>query len=305
MSVNVPDSQWRLTTFGGIPVKVVSRNGSFGEEDASATEVYIIKASNLTAFALESFPLPFTLFGTIFYPRRRFLPSIPTLVTKTISWEALTEGKPTDPFASDPNAPSGTYEEFVKVTIEYGTSEVNDADDGDGSDTDDPKTFLEISSNASVEFLSPPIRSTSKWVYKNASQEEVKEIDVQQSTMQPQTEWNTVWSQIPQGFFNTTLIGRLRSKLGKVNNSVMSLFYDAPIETILFIGWSLREQFTWRTGFSGQPPVQLELKFLEKNIFVTDKNGDVDQVGHNHIWRPGEGWVRMLVNDNPIYQKAD
>ncbi|GAG43069.1 unnamed protein product, partial [marine sediment metagenome] len=122
------------------------------------------------------------------------------------------------------------------------------------------------------------------------------------------------------GFFNSTLVARLRQKLGKVNSTPMTLMFDAPAETVMFIGWTLQEQFTWRSGEAGQPPILLELKFLERN-FVAE---DGVQVTHNHMFRPTgtpagtgfstlnptyPGWRRMLIStssgDTKIYEEVD
>ena len=308
MSVNVPSSQWRGKTEGGIPVLVTGRSGEFGEEDASATETFIIDAENLGAFALESFPLPYVMFGTVFYPRPRWMTSLPALRTKRVRWKGLTDGKPVDPFGNDPDAPTATYERFIEVTIEYGTSPTND----DEADPNDPRTFLEITANASGEFLNSPVRGSMFWDFatKGAGGEEVKQVDVPHTITESLTEWTARWRQIPHQFFTGTLLTRLRDSMGKVNQGVMSLFYNAPAETIMFLGYSMRYQYTWRSGYTGQSPVELELKFLEKN-FMGDRGtslfvpGGEVQVTHNHIYQPGVGWCRLYVGGNPLYKTTN
>ncbi|GAG48349.1 unnamed protein product, partial [marine sediment metagenome] len=160
MSTSLSDpGNWRLTTGTGIPAKILERRGSFTEEAADAQEVYIIKADRLTQFILESFPEPLQLFGTVFYPDRRRMPGAPELHTKRVSWEALVDGVPVDPFGTDPTAESGTYKDDIKVTIDYGTSSSN----GASSSTTDPLTFLEVSAVASGNWEYPPARGDTTW----------------------------------------------------------------------------------------------------------------------------------------------
>lgn len=305
-------STWRLTTPGGIPLRVVDRNGSFAEEGASAQETYIIKANKLTEFILESFPAPQELFGTVLYPEGRRMPGLGVLHTRRISWEALTPGVPIDPFATDPNAIDGTYKDEVKVTIEYGTSANNSAG---ASDPNNPLTFLEVTASAAAEWEYSPARGSNKWEGVTPAGTtlaepdiEVVDRDIPVPMAVPEVEWSVRWSQIPFGFFNGTLMGRMRSKLGKVNSDVMPLFANAPAETIMFIGYTVQQQFTWRSGNAGQPPLILEMKFLERNFIAEDGV----QVTHNHQYRPSgtpagaggpfattnrtyPGWRRVLI----------
>ena len=297
MSTNIDPSLWRLTTPGGIPLKVVERSGSFGEEEATASESYIIEADNLLAFALESFPLPFSLYGTIFYPDRRRMPGLAPLTTKRISWEGFTDGLPVDPFGSDLAASDGTYQDFVKVTIEYGTTPANDQE----QDPNDPKTFLEVSANASGVFLNANASGTAKWDEAGADGVPVQKANIPNTVIENLIEWTTTWSQIPYVYFNDTLVGRLRAKMGKVNSEVMSLFNDAPAETILFLGYSMRNQYTWRDGYTGVSPVQLEMKFLEKGF---ESRGT--QITHNYFYDPDKpGWRKLFLNGLAPYEDED
>jgi hypothetical protein len=94
---------------------------------------------------------------------------------------------------------------------------------------------------------------------------------------------------------------------GQVNNADMTVLHDAPKETVLFLTWSLDQQFTWRDGYAGASPVTLSLKFIEKNFqgFSGESSGHKVQVTHNHLWRPNVGWRRPLVNGEPLYEQAD
>lgn len=295
MSVNVNKSLWRLQTPGGISVKVVSRDGYFTDEGAGASETYIIRTEDLEKFIVESFPPPFLSVGGVVYPRPRVLPGFfNTLLTKRVSWKALTEGRPVDPFATDTGAPASTYDENLEITIEYGTRPMNDSDPDPG----DPRTFCEISSNTSASFITPQGRGADKW----GNGDPVKEADVTVPLIESETEWTVRWPQIPYQFMSNTLISRMRSMIGKVNSGAMVLFHNAPAETILFIGFSMQQQFTWRSGHSGKSPVVVEMKFVEKNFVATTGT----QVTHNHIYRPGFGYQRYKINGTlDVYAQAN
>lgn len=300
MSFNPDVDTWRLTTLGGIPIRIEARSGEFGEEDASATEVCIIQASQLLDFIAEALPAPVTVSGIPEYPIRRGLPGLTSLRTKKISWEGLTPGRPVDPFGTDPNAPNKTYEQFLRLTINYGTSPNND---NDQPDQQDPKTFLEISANASGEFITTPPASSAFWKFADEASggEPVKERQVPNTIPVPELEWNVRWSQIPFDFFGDSLLSSLRSGLGKVNSSPMSLFFDSPTDTILFIGFTIRQQFTWRTGRGAQPPLQLEMKFLEKNFTASDGT----EVTHQHVYRPNKGFQKLYIDGNLSFQQTN
>jgi len=298
MSVNIDKSLWRLTTLGGVPLKFESHKGTVSEEDASMTETYVLKAEDLDDFLTETFPAPTLYLNGLLYPAKRKAPGT-TLQTTTVSYESLT-GKPIDPWNADTGAPAGTYDDDIRITVEYETSPTNDQD----PDPNNPLTFLEISANASGSFLAVEARFAD-WqpppFPTGGAAVPVTEIDVPQTLTETETEWSVRWSQIPWGFIDATLLGRLRTKLGTVNNAPMTLFHAAPTETVLFLGYSYRQQFTWRPGNAGQPPIELELKFLERN-FTTNFG---ERVTHNHLYRPGFGYQRMTVNGRPLYLQSD
>ena len=300
MSVNVDPSEWAFRTPGGIPYKAVELTGSFGSEDATVTEVILIQASQLLAFVTESFPLTYPFTGTSVSPQRRTLPGLAPLLVKSIRYEGHTEGRPIDPFDGYPDVPANTYEPILKLTIEHGTSPAND----DEQDPDDPSTFLEITANAGGVFLAvEPANAT--WVGIEAlgepKSEAVKEKNIPQTQTEPQTEWSVRWSQIDPDFFDDTLMAKLRDKLGKVNGGAMTTLYNAPAETVLFMGFALREQYTWREGSAGKPPVQMDMKFVEKNL----KTPEGVQVTHNHVYRTGKGYRRLLIDGKPLYAETD
>ncbi len=288
MSVNVPASEWRLSTAGGIPYKLISRDGNFDAENAEAQEIYLIRAGDLLAFIAESFPLPVVFLDSLAYTPRRYFPGMPSMPSQRVTWKTHTEGLPIDPWNVDSGAPDGTYLGIVEVTIDYATTSLEDPDN------DDPRTFLEISSNAAGNFLAVPVRGNAYWldIVGDVVDVEVKESDVPQTVIENNVEWTVHWPQIPFDFFDGELIPRLRSKMGKVNDTPMELLHNAPAETMMFLSYTTSQEYTWRSGFAGRTPIALDMKFLEKNFLDADDN----QVTHNHVYRPGVGWRRMGIN---------
>jgi len=295
MTITVPSNQWRLASEGGVPVRVVSRSGTFESNESTATETFIIRGNQLMAFALESFPPPIYVGGLFYYPRSRSMTSLPALITKRISWKSAVDGKPIDPFGNDPSAPNNTYEGDVEVTIEYGTSPGNDTP----PDPDDPSTFLQITANASGEFLVLPA-AFANMTWADFPGIPITRPDIPHTITQSLVEWNAHWSQIPYDYLTDILVAKLRDKLGKVNSGVMPLFYDAPANTIMFTGYTISQQYTWREGYTGKSPVEMDFKFFEKNF----ESGGVS-VTHQHIYRPGGGWDRLLLNGDPLYDSTD
>lgn len=303
MSVNVNPSTWRLRTAGGIPYLKKSLDGEFSIEDSSASETYIIQASKLEAFALECFPCNVTLGGYLVFGRERQLPGVTGLYTKKVKYKGLTDGKPIDPFGVDSGAPDGTYEQFLEITIEYGRSELPDGD----QDQDDPQTFLEISSSATTNFLADTEGATgaawgTPYGSTDATNSSNVDVDVPGTVVETTIDWSFRWPQVPYAYFSDTLIARMRSAIGKVNNGPTALFHNAPAETILFLGYSINQSITWRrdTGVA-VPPLNIDFKFSEKSFLDSAGN----QVTHNHMYRKGVGWRRLYVNGGPIFSQTN
>ena len=312
-------ADWRLTSPGGIRHKLISQSGSVGEEDASWKMVILIRAADLRAFVLEAFPRP-TFAGSILYPRRFYPYGLPALKAVGLDIEGFTPGRPIDPFGADPHASLETYEPYLRVTISFGTGPENEA-----PDPADPFTFLDVSAQASGQFLTAEVSGDSiDWENYEGDDEKPTEQDtpIEQKVSSTEVEWTCKWSQIGFAWFRDTLIPRMRSMIGKVNSDSMVLFHNAPAETILFDSWSMGYQYTWREGYAGTSPVSLQLKFVEKNFEWTggptelESGGSAEsessqsevftvQVTHNHLWRPNVGWQRLLINGNSMYEQTN
>jgi len=304
MSIHIDPSEWNLSTDGGIPYKLLEGfpRGSFEDENADSEEQYIIRASDLSAFVLESFPPHIIMGGNAFlFQANRAFPSLSTLRSRRVSYEPLEQGKPTDPYNTDPNASDGTYAEFLRVTISYSTGK------GEDFDPNDPFTFLEITADASGEFLMLPVRSgESEWRDPDIPvvpdfDPVVKGLNAPVSQMIPEIEWTVTWSQLDHTFF-AILLPLMRENLGKVNLTPMPLLYFAPSQTLLFAGFNMRGQESWRGDQGGISPVQIEMKFIEKHLLI-----DGEIIGHNHFWREEDGRFTELKirGDEPVYRRAN
>lgn len=301
MTIQVPGSEWRLN-LGGIPVKLISREGVFGKDDAESKEVYVIRAANLLEFVTLSFPVPYTYLSTVYYPGDLSMPGMPQLRCRRISWKGFVDGRPVDPFGVDVEgvADGKTYEGDLEISIDYSTNPLNSG----SPDPSNPLTFLEVSANASGSFINVPVKGSATWegaITLGEDDTEVKDIHVPQTVPSPEVEWTIKWSQIPFDFWTNSLLSRLRDNLGKVNSGTMAIFADAPEDTMLFIGWSFHQTYTWRTGLSGQPPGTLEMKFLEKNFISVEGI----QVTHQHLYKPGKGWRRLLIDSAGQFAATD
>ncbi len=147
MAGNLEDSsKWRLKTSTGIPYKVLSMDGSLGVEDANISVTMLIEATNLLAFAAFLMPPPISV-GNIEYPTFSSLAGIPQIAVKNIRFRSFDDSLPIDPFSADFAAPGSTYFPVIQVDINYQSSKT------DSATQQDPFTFLEISGNATGQFL--------------------------------------------------------------------------------------------------------------------------------------------------------
>lgn len=302
--------QWRLALHG-VDVALIERSGVFGalDEQSSATEKYLLESTRLLEFVSRAFPPP-VVRGNRITPRTTFMPGLPFLRTKRIVWKAHVPGKPIDPFSTDLAAHVGdlseTYGDVVEVEVQYQSSTITE-------DDDDPRTFLEISANTTGEFIHGGALKCFWANNRTSSQVSAvpnKRISVPVTLTVPETEWTLRWPLVSSEFFENTLIGRLRSVLGKVNSSSFSILFDAAPETVMFVGFDYRE----RQSFTGTESatlvstrfVEVTMKFLEKH--VEDQAGRIR--GHNDFWEPGIGWRYLLCGTKvgqlqPIYARTD
>ena len=303
-----PSTEWRITSPGGIKYRFEKQTGTFSYENAEVTAVFIIDSYNLLALVTEMFPGAIILGGSFYYPQPPGVAGLSTLIPKKLDYEGLTEGGPTDPFGADSGAPAGTYEPYLRVTVTFGPRPENSAQQNPGN----PETFLEVSLNAGGRFLSSPLpggkasgtAGTSEWVTAGddaADDTKVNEANIGFTVTETIVEWSVKWPRIPYAFWDSTLIGRLRDMLGKVNSSSIGVLRNAPANTILFLSFSATQNFTWRDGFVGTPPLTLSMNFVEKNF----KSSKGIAVTHQHMYRPGFGWRKIKINDEFLFETAN
>lgn len=316
-------STWRLQTEGGIPYRLVSREGAYTSKDASASEVFLIRASDLDAFAAEVFPSPRIVGSTLVYPPFRRLPGT-NVPAANISWSTHIEGLPVDPYGQDPSASEGTYHPILQVTVEYNTtdpeSKKEQKKNGKDSNPEDPDTFLTITSNTSGEFLHS-MAPRGEWNEQDGEFEEeiVDEDDPNSQSPRnvmvpmivtvPETEWTVRWEYVFTDMFRQRLQWKLRKLLGKVNAEVMPVFNFALPGTILFVGYDVEEDYAWRE-IDGQVETitHLTMKFHEK-LVTQDlaKPGPIFKKavhGHNSFWRPEKGGWSVLILNKDTGRKA-
>ncbi len=298
-SVYEDPSSWRLRTSGvkRVPYRIISTEGDIEAEAASAQMKILIPADRLLDFAHEMFPPVYMSGGFPRYPARGRIGGTP-LQAFRIHWKGHIDGKPVDPLGIDRNPPEGTYQDVCEVTVRFQTLDANQ----DEPDPNNPETFLDISCSGAGEFIHTTAPD-GEWTEEEGGEEtpgdgEPNELmSTAVSIMVPETEWNVSWPRVPVQHWVGALKSKLRAALGKVNSRNMPIFFDAPPETILFLGYSMSRQYTWREQ---QPPFKLDLKFLEKHV-----SGDGGVYGHNHFWKADEGWMRLLINEKPVYASGD
>lgn len=323
-------ANWHLRTAGGIPYRLVEGypKGSFDEDDCKVEEKYIIQARDLMSFVTESLSdLQVRPGGQWFYRPARRLPgpaaTTPYAVTQRVSFEPLDGTRPCDPFLADvPPPSSGTYGEFLTVTIEYLT----------GKSDDDWPGMVELSVTSASEFMVIPSKSlTFKTPEKNAdgtayvgpANPPVKDPKIPYTMLLPSLEWSVKFPRVPLAHWADSM-ALASDLLGCVNDRPMQVMVARWPETVLFVGFSLDLKWNWRQR---QPCFSVELKFLQKEITESwdealiadawiattpDPTGFIDGwewwvKGHNHSYNPATShWDRLRrPDDTPLYKLAD
>lgn len=299
---------WRQKTVGNIPYRTVSHEGTMTFEKVDATEEYLVAASDLQAFIRELFPLPVIKNGIPLYQYRP-MPGSLRITASSVSWKSHDQGLPVDPWGADPNAPNGTYYPVCLVTVRYDDEVTKPDGNEENPDENDPKTFLEISANSAGDFIHSPIPNSS-WEQTTGTSEPTSNTtpNAPVQLIVPETEWTLNWPRVSNQFFEDILITRLRDAMGKVNSDIYPLLYNAAAETLLFVGWTMSEerQFLFNDETNQvqflRPPLKVSVKMLEKQVeYIVGSTTHI--AGHNHVWRPGYGWRRLLFDGvTPLHQ---
>lgn len=318
-------ANWRLRTNSGIPYKFIGMKGNFGSETASIDWTALFRSVDLIPVMKELFPGPIQ-FGNITIPQAGVMPGAPGLVAQRATFKSQDDGKPIDPLSNDLAAIGTlTYHPYIEVTVTFAPNNKNEAD------PDDPRTFLEVSSQESYEVLYTPPGDTKLADETNSAGDSDEEPgdgpvdpdtgevngvvteDSEKRTNQnptlpcsriiPTTEWSVRWRQVPYLYYRNVVAHRLRLVGGRVNSQTIPFLYGAAPETVLFAGHSTQEVYSWRDDNVNAAPIDLTLKFIEKRIVW---RGII--CGHNHIWEPGKGWKRAYIGENkdePLYRRTN
>jgi len=300
-SIYEDPNSWRLQTGGtGVPYRIIGMSGEFDPENANAQMELLIPASKLVAFATEFFP-PVTYSGG--FPLYRSFGKIygTPLYAQKIRWKGHVDGVPVDPFGVDPTASDDTYQKVCHLTIDFATM-----NEQDQSDPAQPETFLEVSCTGGGHFIHADapgaIWKLNETTVEPVEADRIVGPDIPMGMTVPTTDWDLSWPRVPYTYWTGTLIAKIRAALGRVNTSTMAIFANAPKGTILFVGYSLKRSYSWRSGVTYQSPFNLNMKFQEKRI--VDAAGTVR--GHNDFWKPGVGWRYLTHKDGtPVYRYHD
>jgi hypothetical protein len=327
-------------------------------DSQTATEVIIVRASDVEAFRSEAMPPPLFIEDISILPLYRRMPGT-QLLLDSMSGRPFNPDLPGDPFKlsnedtrtghqheafdNDPenkstfgdftnaSAPDGTYSDFYELTLNY-SSQFQSNDNQE--DPNKPETFLEVTKNAGGQFLSiPPVNTSTNegavptspgetgGTVTKADGSSASEEDIPNETNQdqnqgitftiPTIEWTMNWPRVLNPRFD--VINRM---IGSVNASFMPVFDNAPIETVLFAGYTAKRNYLW-VGFGNTlQPYSLSFKFSQRMIqrsnsdistFATVNQDDVRVFGWNHQFSPTKGeWVRIIMaNGKSLFDRQE
>jgi hypothetical protein len=312
-----PDFDFRLQTAGGIEYRLMAGYPKIHQSDdgVSATEVYLMRASDVASFLFESFPLDLMIGGQII-PVRRPMPGAGFLVTKNVDIEPLDEERPMDPFGNDSSAPVNTYNRYAKVTITYEVTKESEEDDPQ-RDPLKPEEFLEHSFQGTTEAI---VVRPEKITHKDAAGTTVesvapshadpfiKEVPIVAHTLRWKYVVNPDWDAIIQ-------------KLGTLNDRTFTIWrstdrkykWDIPKHCLHFSGISGSVKYLFVRNKSGarviMNPWQLDFQFNERCAYDKVANTGADQrITWRMVWRPKLGWTVVTMgraSDIYLYTESD
>ena len=302
-----PATDWtstRLSTSGGIPYKKMAGSPTFSlsAESNTAQESYLIRASDLSAFYLESIPPPVAYFPWVTWPARRAMPGTSYFITKTINARPHTGDKAADPFGVDSGAPTDQYDREMVVDISY---EVN-MESGTERDESNPVTFLEhsIQAGGETEAYGPnKMQVTTGTVLSRpnaAGWVTVADRKLPNTKTIPTVEHQLRWDYVLSPPWAT-----IYSYLGTVNNATFAFFNNALRETVLFMGISGTQKYLWNGASAIVQPWSLDYRFSQRYIV---ENGNT--YGWNHVYVPQKNeWMFVrrgaAANANLLYEEND
>lgn len=342
----------RLKTEGGVRYALLSGpTYDATSESVTATTTILIRSRDLKPFHKEAFPPPIFLFEVSRRLTNTRLPGAPWMVMESFTSRPHNPDLPGDPFeghkedsitiegeddgefnqADPPGTPGESghpYSEFYEVVITY--SSQFHADDND-EDPNDPETFIEVQKTGGGQFLSvPPVNTSTNEesvpdspgaadTVKRADGTKVREGDTADKTNPsqqmgivmtiPTIEYTFTWPLVINPPFRLMDLA-----LGKVNGTFMSIFDNAPLETVLFMGYNAKRKYIWDGATGRAQPYEIQYKFSRRMITRSSTAGAFGEVdpparsfGWNHQFNGTEGeWERIkMANGRSVHDKTD
>jgi hypothetical protein len=297
---------WRQSTDGGIKYRKVEGPTITSEdlEHATAHERYIIRAADLDAFHLESFPLPVAYLGMFLLPDRRRMPGSTVFATRRLKFSPAFMPI-ADPLGADTSAPALTYNldagdtdataGYVHVDIDYEVSRRSF-----NANPADPETFMERSLQAGLQVQAYPSHRTQ--VADGVAGATIQPADWEENTdagmlIQHQAPLVTIRCRWPYALSPDWPL--LIASLGKVNSVARPLLLNYEPDTVLFDGLSASQRFLWAGASTYAQPWQLDMSFTAKRIIAGNRVFGWNQMYQNQKRR----WVfvRIANQDGATY----
>jgi hypothetical protein len=261
--------------------------GRFSKDgDAQVEEEIILRAADFWNFVVESYSRIVSFPGGGWaYSFPRSCPGAPGLLTQDISFEPFDGSRPVSMVG---DVSDGTYGEFIKLKVVYGSKK-------DDSNGDTP--FLDVTADISGEVQVNEQGGKATW---ESSGLQVQEVNSMLKRIEPATSWTVAFPSVPF-VVATYIIGYAKQYSGKLNSAVMPLFRNAAPDTVLFLGTSVRETFQYDEDGNKEIMNQLDMKFSEKDNYEDGKHK-----GHNHMLNPQTGkYDRVLINGKTLFQSTN
>lgn len=306
---------FHLTTATGIPYKVYQGSPTFdGDEKVlSASETYIIQASRVRDFWIESFPPPrsVTFEGVggstltkLLKPLNRPMPGNVWLRTKRLSVRPFTDDLPADPLSVDlAGQAAGSYQSYVLVQIDYEQRSAETYPYIDRAVHASGEIYTVADRNT---FLSDVPIGTPIGPADPGARQDPDEKDPGIFKIVPSMELEFRAANVVDPDFPAIL-----EYLAKTNDAASELFYDLEVETILFLGFSATQEILldWVTGVVYRP-WQVTLKFSVKRVV---EGGET--YGWNHVYSASkQKWLKVVRREEvatlsyeykSLYESAD
>jgi hypothetical protein len=295
MPQNITAANSRLSLPGGTPYRLANGYPKIqlnANREGSATEVLLIDPRNFDALVADMMPTPTVVNGKVQFTPRYFLPGTDFLVMESITAEPQSEEMPCDPFEADTDAPAGTYDSILKVTVAYKTGPQSQED----QDEANPETFLERSRTSSIELLTIQGAGHNTKFGEDGSTASAKNPMSPIIKVIPVVYWQMDWKRVTAPNFVA-----MDALMGTVNDDAYPWLENAPAESTLFLGASAKQEYQYVGNRLVIKPWTVGLKFATKRIADDNAVGDesdffadIGNFGWNHVYNPTtHHWERL------------